>query len=408
MAISFKEVLNQSLQDFWSKKIRTFVTVLGVVLGTASIIIVMSLVQGTTKQTLEWLEENGGFTKVNFNRNWEFDKPTSRRKSLEYEEVKRLVSKVEGIETLNIEIFTHTSTKYNSAQFNGRVQGVDLDYFKIKEWPVSTGRTISSFDLAHNKKVALIGTIVRQELFGSVDPIGKFIDIDGNKFTIIGILERQVFEGKGNMGQGNWLEWENRNILVPVTTILNLKPSLDRVRSFELQTKSIDYTKYVQDRLVNLINKEFSNKPVWRAESNLEQREVMERESSKFTIIFYFISGISLIVGGIVIMNIMLATIKERTREIGVRMSIGGSRMDIFLQFLIQTIIVTTLGGLVGILIGTSLVNYVGNYLGANVAITSKLILIALVMSSGVGFIFGIIPSWKACSLDPVKALRTE
>ncbi len=409
MAISFKEVVNQSLQDFWAKKIRTIVTVMGIILGTASIIIVMSIVQGSIKQTTSWIEETGGFKKIEVYVNWEFNEQVNRRKRFEYDELKELLRPIQGIESLDLNLTVwNNSIKYGKNDVAPWYRAVDDDFFKVEDWGVQEGRMFNQFDYKANNDVALIGSNARMNLFGSINPIGKKINVGGDFLTVIGILDYREFMGQSELGQGNWLEWKNDMILVPITTSLKLNPRYNSITNFSILTTDESLTESVQAKVEKTLNAQFNNKPVYKTSSNLERREEILENSSKFNIIFYFISAISLLVGGIVIMNIMLATIKERTREIGVRMSVGGSKLDIFLQFLIQTIIITTLGGIVGIFVGIGLADIVAGYVNVSIAVTSQLIIIALLMSSGVGLIFGVIPSWKACSLNPVTALRTE
>ncbi len=134
----------------------------------------------------------------------------------------------------------------------------------------------------------------------------------------------------------------------------------------------------------------------------------MKRDSAKFQIVFFLISAISLFVGGIVIMNIMLATVQERTREIGIRMAIGARQMDVFIQFIVQTVIITTIGGILGIIIGMSMLDQLGKYLEFNLVASQQMVAIALFVSAGVGLIFGIFPAVRASKLDPVEALRHE
>lgn len=409
MAISFKEVFNQSLQDFWAKKIRTIVTVMGIVLGTASIIIVMSIVQGSIKQTTEWMEATGGFKKIDVRLDWENNEQVNRPKYFEYDELADLLYPIQGIDLIDINLPMWVSTiKYKKNEVQPYFRAVNDDYFKIEEWGVQTGRGFTPFDYKHKQKVALIGTSARSNLFGSVEPLGKKLQIGTDFFEVVGVLDYREFLGQGGMGNSNWLEWKNELVLLPVTTAMALQPNFARITNFSLITIDETITESVKAKVERRINEEFMNKKIYKAESNLERREEIMKSSSQFNIIFYFISAISLIVGGIVIMNIMLATVKERTREIGVRMSIGGSRLDIFLQFLIQTVLVTTLGGIIGVFLGIGLSGAVAQYLDVNVSVSSGLIFIALLMSSGVGLIFGTIPSWQACSLDPVTALRSE
>ncbi len=409
MAISFKEVVNQSLQDFWAKKIRTMVTVMGIILGTASIIIVMSIVQGSIKQTTEWIEESGGFKKIDVYMNWEYNQATSRKKSFDYDEIIDLLRPIQGIDLIDLNLNVWPSKiKYGKNDIAPWYRAVDENFFKLEEWSVQEGRPFTDFDYKNRNQVALIGTNARKNLFGSIDPLGKQIQVGKDFVTVIGILEYREFMGQSDMGQRNWLDWKNDMVLIPVQTSLKMNPAWQEISSFNLKTIDESLTESVRAKVEKTLNAQFNNKPVYRTSSNLEQREEILKQSSKFNIIFYFISAISLIVGGIVIMNIMLATIKEKTREIGVRMSIGGSKMDIFLQFLIQTVFITTLGGIIGLFVGMGLADLVAGYVNVKIAITPQLVIIALLMSSGVGLVFGIIPSWKACSLNPVTALRTE
>ena len=409
MAISFKEVFNQSLQDFWAKKIRTIVTVMGIILGTASIIIVMSIVQGSIKQTTEWIEESGGFKKIQVYQDWEFNQPVSRNKAFEYDELKKIMNPIQGIDYLNINLSVWVSTiKYENNDIAPWYRAVDSDFFKDEDWGVQEGRMFSEYDYKNSNPVALIGTNARKNLFGSINPLGKKIQIGKDFVTVVGILDYREFIGQSDLGKSNWLDWKNDMILLPIQTSLKFNPSNKYIGNFSLVTIDESLTESIQAKVEKTLNAQFDDKPVYKTSSNLERREEMLENSGKFNIIFYFISAISLIVGGIVIMNIMLATIKERTREIGVRMSIGGSKMDIFLQFLIQTVIITTLGGFIGLFVGIGLAGIVAEYVNINIAITTQLVIIALLMSSGVGLIFGIIPSWKACSLNPVSALRTD
>ncbi|MBI9031452.1 ABC transporter permease [bacterium] len=409
MAISFREVVNQSLQDFWAKKIRTIVTVMGIILGTASIIIVMSIVQGSIKQTTQWIEETGGLKKIDIYINWEYNQVVNRKKEFEYLELKKLLRPIQGIESIDLNLTVWNSTiKYGKNDVAPWYRAVDSDFFKVEDWSVQEGRMFSEYDYKKSNQVALIGTNARKNLFGSINPLGKRIQVGDNFVTVVGILEYREFLGQSDLGQGNWLEWKNDMIVIPIDTSLKMNPNRNSIGNFTILTQDESLTESVQAKVEKTLNAQFNNKPVYRTSSNLERREEILKNSSKFNIIFYFISAISLIVGGIVIMNIMLATIKERTREIGVRMSIGGSKFDIFMQFLIQTVIITTLGGIIGVFVGIGLSSMVAQYVNVSIDVTSQLIIIALLMSSGVGLVFGIIPSWKACSLNPVTALRTE
>jgi putative ABC transport system permease protein len=186
-----------------------------------------------------------------------------------------------------------------------------------------------------------------------------------------------------------------------------ISPS-QNIGSFEIKTFSPEQAKALRPKLENVVLNLRQGKEIFSVTSMEEQMAAMKQNSMIFTAIFVMIAVISLLVGGIVIMNIMLASIKERTREIGVRLAIGARRMDIFLQFLVQTLLITAMGGILGIVIGFSILDLVGNYLQIAVLASVQMIWISLAVSVGVGLIFGIAPAVRASNLDPVIALRED
>jgi putative ABC transport system permease protein len=182
----------------------------------------------------------------------------------------------------------------------------------------------------------------------------------------------------------------------------------DNIGSFAVKAQDVKSAPDLRRKLEAIILNLRAGEPVFRIESAQEEAEEMEENAAKFRIIFFLVSAISLLVGGIVIMNIMLASIQERTREIGIRIAVGARRRDIFLQFLVQTILVTTIGGVFGIILGLSILDIVSKYLDFELIAGGFMILVALMVSAGIGLIFGISPAIKASKLNPVEALRYE
>ena len=211
-----------------------------------------------------------------------------------------------------------------------------------------------------------------------------------------------------NIGSENALGYLNRRCFIPLSTMIHKVRNKDVINSISLKSPTVEMASEIRQKLEAIILNLRHNVPVFEIESAKEEAAQMEENAARFQIIFFLISAISLFVGGIVIMNIMLATIQERTREIGIRITVGARRRDIFLQFLVQTVLVTSLGGVLGIIFGLSILDIVGKYLDIELIAGTMMIGVALLVSAGVGLVFGISPAIKASKLNPVEALRYE
>lgn len=406
MAISIKESLIVGLSDFWSRKIRSFVTITGIVLGTMSIIVVLSLVKGINKKTLAWMMERGGLSKITVRRNWEYPKDTHLKRHFSLKEFNLIRSLTPEAKYFNPQIRQFYQVSQGAKKYWSGIYGILPDFANVEEWTVSEGRFISDFDVNQSNDVVVIGSTVKEELFGKKKAIGKFITVNGRRLQIIGLMEHRFL--KGDFMRENALSYLNRRAFVPISTMIHKIISEDEITSFGVKAESPESAPELREKLENVILNLRHGEPVFRVESAQEEAESMEKESATFRIIFFVISIISLLVGGIVIMNIMLASIQERTREIGIRLTVGARRIDIFLQFLVQTILVTAIGGILGIIIGLSILDVVSKFLGFELIAGFSMIIIAVLVSMGVGFVFGISPAIKASKLNPVEALRYE
>ncbi|MDD2332154.1 MAG: FtsX-like permease family protein, partial [Candidatus Cloacimonetes bacterium] len=234
--------------------------------------------------------------------------------------------------------------------------------------------------------------------------------ISDQQLMVIGILKEKVFLRKGSkkdFGE-NALEYMNKRAYLPISTMMHKISPASKIESIEIKTYSPDQSRSLRIKVENLILNLKQGKKIFEVRSAQEQMDAMKQNSLIFTAIFILISVISLLVGGIVIMNIMLASVKERTREIGVRLAIGARRLDIFLQFLVQTVLITSLGGVFGIVIGFLMLGFVSDYLEVTVIASVGMIWTALFVSVGVGLLFGIAPAIRAGNMDPVIALRED
>jgi len=211
------------------------------------------------------------------------------------------------------------------------------------------------------------------------------------------------------MGMGeNALEYLNRRCFIPISTMISKVNPGSKISSIDIRAKSPEEAKELRRKVENIVLNLKNGKHLFQVTSAKEQLDTMQANAKIFEAIFVLIAVISLLVGGIVIMNIMLASIRERTREIGVRIAVGARRRDIFIQFLVQTVLITALGGILGILLGFAILDKVGSYLQIKVLASVQMIWVALLVSIGVGLIFGVGPAVRAARLDPVIALREE
>jgi len=408
MAISLRESVYSGFSDFWSRKVRSFITIFGIILGTMSIIVVLSLMKEMNRQSIAWLQERGGLSKITVRRNWEFEtKNENVRNFLIYKEVRAIKELIPEALYFSPEIGNWMTLSYEQKSFDGPIRGVLPDFSGIEEWPVSEGRFISEHDIDENNNVIVIGSEAYKELFNSRNPIGKFVSADGQRMQVIGVMKHRFYKSNG-MGEDNMLDYLNYRSFIPLTTTIKRFSTDDEIYSFTVKTNNPDKTLELSEKLKAIMLNFTHGKPVFEVESGLERAENVGNDVKIFRVVFLMISMISLFVGGIVIMNIMLATVRERTREIGIRIAVGARRIDIFVQFMVQTVLVTTTGGLLGVALGVSILSYVGKFMEMSLRIEAFVLFTAILVSAGVGVIFGIIPALNASNLDPVKALRYE
>ncbi|NQT65177.1 MAG: ABC transporter permease [FCB group bacterium] len=408
MAISLKENITVGFSDFWSRKVRSIITVMGIVLGTMSIIVVLALVKGINNQTMKWMMERGGLSKITVSRNWQYDKPDYVRNYFTWKELVLIRSLIPEAKYFNPQQRQWTRHSYEKKEYRTSIRGVLPDFSKIEEWDVQEGRFISTFDIDQSNDVVVIGTTVKEELFGNKNAVGEVITVNDRRLKVIGIMAFRYMKNSGAIGNDNSFSYLNRRTFVPLTTMINKGTGRDNISTFTLKAQDAESAPALRQKLSNIILNLRRGLPVFEVESAKEEAEEMAKNQKVFQMIFYIISVISLLVGAIVVANIMLATIQERTREIGIRLTVGARRRDIFIQFLVQTILVTTLGGILGIIVGLSLLDLVSNFLGIELIAGITMIFIALMVSAGVGLISGIVPALIASKLDPVEALRYE
>lgn len=408
MAISLGETIYEGLSDFWSRKLRSFLTILGILLGTMSIIVVLALVKATNEQTIAWMMARGGLDLIRVRRNWDYESDKQVKRYLEYSELRMIQELLPEMKYFSPTRNDHGQIKYGKNEIFGRFVGATPDYRNMEEWGVGEGRFLKEIDMKQMSDVIVIGTNVRDELFGNREPIGQWIVVEGHPMKVIGVLEHRYFKSTGGIGGENAMDWMNWFSFIPLSTMLKKMTGRSDISGFKAKAASPEQAGPLKKKLEAMLLNMRAGEDVFQVTWNEEEAAKMQEQSWIFHVIFLTVSTISLLVGGIVITNIMLATIQERTREIGVRLAVGARRMDIFLQFLVQTVLIAMIGGIAGVVVGFSILDWIGSFMEMELQPALEMIYVALAVSMGIGLVFGITPAIRASNLDPVKALRYE
>ncbi len=403
------QILAISLQSLKSNRLRTALTILGVVVGIFSIIVIMTILtmlQNSINEGLSSLSKNTFQIQKN---DLVFGGPhreDRNRKDLTIEEANRLKEMLPQAKYVGVEQWQFGKVaKFGNKETNPNIQvaGVSTDAVRTNDWNVEEGRDLREDDVNYSADVCLIFQPIIEKLFPNIDPIGQTIRVDGKPLRVIGVVEKQA----SLFGQSR-----DNIVLVPITTWQSMYGKYGRSVNITVMTQGTDdYDEMIETATgyMRKIRKVSAGEP---NDFYIFGNESMISEISKITdpikIIALAISLIALVAAGVGIMNIMLVSVTERTREIGIRKALGAKKTWILMQFLFEAIILCMVGGFIGILIGVGIGNFAGGLLNAQSAIPWEWVFIGLTLCVAVGVIFGTYPAYKAANLDPIEALRYE
>jgi len=391
-------------------KMRALLTMLGIIIGIAAVIAMVAIGAGASKVISDQIASMGsnlllvlpGSTTSGGLRTGSGGTPT-----LTYDDAKAIKAECPSVAEVAPTVRGTAQVVYGNQNWSTIVLGTTPEMLIVREWPLQSGRNFSQSDVDGATKNCLIGQTVAENLFGDSDPIGKIIRIKKVPFTVIGVLDR-----KGRSAQGTD---QDDTVFIPLITAQrkvfgSLFPNT--IGAMMVQAKDAESLKKAEEEINALLSQRHRigpNKDADFTVRNLSEIMAVSAQSSKvMSLLLGAVASISLVVGGIGIMNIMLVSVTERTREIGIRMAIGAKEGDILLQFLTEAVLLTTLGGLVGMILGVSSAFAVSKLVGWPTLISFQAIVIAVVFSAGVGVFFGFYPARKAASLNPIDALRYE
>jgi putative ABC transport system permease protein len=399
----------ESLGTLRLNKMRTFLAILGIVIGIGSVIALLSLGQATQAMISSQIESLGSnLLTVNpgSSNQGGVREAAGSRTTLTFDDATAIAqsSQVTTIAKVSAELSRRTQVTTGGSNTNTQIVGATSTYADVHKVTVATGTFISERDVSEMTKVAVIGPQVVTDLFGADSvPIGQTIRVSGKTFTIIGITE-----SKGGTGFMN----QDDIIFVPLTTAQKQLFGVTYLSSIALEAKSADVMTQAQDEVgYFLLGRHKLSDPTQADFSIFSQQDILNTATSTtgtFTALLSGIAAISLLVGGIGIMNIMLVTVTERTREIGLRKALGAKKKVIITQFLIESIILTFTGGVIGILFGLIASYIISKLMNVPFIISPSSMFLAFAVSAGIGILFGWYPAKKASDLQPIEALRYE
>ena len=387
--------------------LRTLLTMLGIIIGVGSVIAMVSIGNGAKAQIEAQIAALGQNVILVLSGNVSrggFSMGFGSAGTLTKDDYVALRREISGVTGVSPEVRSFAQIAAGNQNINSQVLGVGEDYVEIRAWPVASGANFSEADVRNANKVALIGKTTATTLFGDLDPVGQIIRVKNAPFTIVGQLSAK---GMSMMGSD-----QDDVVLVPYTSAMVRLSGGTTFRSFNVQAASAPLLPAVQNQITELLRQRHriaeGRDDDFLVRTQQEISLTATATSRTMTVLLGSIAGVSLLVGGIGIMNIMLVSVTERTREIGVRMAVGARGRDILLQFLIEAVTLSLVGGLIGILLGVGGARFVSASRGWITLVSVDSILIAFAFSAAIGVFFGFYPARKAAQLDPIDALRYE
>ena len=392
--MNFKQSFFLALKSLRTSKMRSFLTMLGIIIGIAAVIILVSIVNGFKADMVNQFEQMGtnqiSVTIIPRGSNRKIEVEDMYEYAQENPDTIAYISPTVSISGVSVKFGTETADSTS-------VTGIGEDYGEIKGYDIVQGRFLQYMDIERRQKNCVVGSYIAQEYFGG-NAIGQSFKINGNQFTVVGVIDEQADSTEGS---------SDDMVLIPYT----LGRSLSRMGTVNSYTVAVTDSKMIDsvvEKIKNFLYKTLANENAYRVIAIAQILDILDDLTGQLTMILVGIAGISLLVGGIGIMNIMLVSVTERTREIGIRKSIGAKRWDIMSQFVVEAATTSAVGGVIGIILGIAVSVLVCNLMGIPPAISPLSVVVAFSVSAGIGILFGYMPANKAAKLNPIEALRYD
>ena len=403
--MSMLMVFRVALKALARNKMRTSLTMLGMIIGVAAVITMVALGTGAQSSIETQIQAAGtNMIMVSAGNFMSAGVRTGQgNASTLTPEDAQAIAEVPGVQYIAPGVNTRGQVVAGNLNWGTQIQGTDVDLPLIRSWPTATGAFFSPADVASAAKVAVLGSVVHEQLFGpDVDPVGQIIRINNQPFTVSGVMSSK---GQSGMGQD-----QDDVVYVPYTTVMKKLRGITYVQNITVSAASAADTAPTADRIATLLRTRHKivDEDDFMVRTMEEMASVRVQATETMTALLASIAGVSLLVGGIGIMNIMLVSVTERTREIGLRLAIGARGRDVLMQFLVEAIVLSMVGGSIGIALGVGLSEGVTLWMSWPTTVSPEAVAVAFVFAAVTGVFFGFYPARKAAALDPIDALRFE
>jgi len=415
------ENIRLAFQGIWGHKLRSVLTMLGIIIGIAAIITIVSTIKGTNEQIKENLIGAGNnVVTVQLNQGgYAYDMSWSGNPEgvrVITEATRQELETIDGVESVSLFHARNyaDSVYYLNTQFNGSVFGIDAQYLDVYGLQVKTGRGFTDSDYQNFRKVALVDNNAVTTLFGGKSPVGEIIELQGDVFTVVGVVAlAEEFAPTINSINDYWLyaDRSSGSVYLP-DAVWPTAYRFDEPQNVAIKVRNTDMMASAGQEAAELLTENqimgTDSDFDYRSQDMLEQAQQLQNMSQSTNMQLIWIAGISLLVGGIGVMNIMLVSVTERTGEIGLKKAIGAKKKRILLQFLTEAAVLTSLGGIIGVISGIGLAQLISAMMQIPVAIDMTAILVSVVFSTLIGVVFGLLPATQAANLNPIEALRRD
>ena len=402
----YKESFLMAWASVIANKMRSILTMLGIIIGVAAVIALVSIGNGVKQDiqnSISSLGSNLLMVMPGAPRTPGVRPSAGSMKSLKVSDYEA-ISKLDGVKAASPMTNGSYVVIYQNKNWTTSVSGVSYNYLDVNNWSMKSGRFLSEKNVQNRERVAVVGKTVVKNLFGDEDPVGAEIRVKNIPFRIIGVLNSK---GSGAMGND-----QDDMVVIPYTTAMERVEGVDYLRMIYVVGKDENGIDRLQSDIENLLRVRHGIKDTNLDDFNIQNMnsimETMEETTGTLTLFLGAVAAISLVVGGIGIMNIMLVSVTERTREIGVRKALGATYSVIVTQFLIEAVVISLMGGIIGIILGIGSSKLIGMASGMSTVISVPTIVMSFAFSMAIGLIFGIYPARKAAKLNPIDALHYE
>jgi putative ABC transport system permease protein len=399
--------------DIDTHRSRTVLQAVGIVLGVASVVATFGLIDGGRRQGQKFWDETGGIRKMFIReldaRELKQNALEKRSKGLTYDDALALQAQAATLDLVEPTMERRELVKAPGFEKRLDVSGATPNYEPMYDFHPAEGRFLTAEDMDRSAKVVVLGSARREEIFGGRPALGQVLSLGADRYTVVGVMERKEFYW--NSANSNNLEWMNRLVFVPITSMITRMVGdrqSQKVAYINVQARTVEGMEAATEEVKTILRRAHGGVEDFQVFNRAAFMQQMDQQNRIYDVTFLVCGAISLLVGGIVIMNILLASFNERIREVGTRKALGATGLNIMAQFLVESVVVTILGGVLGLGLGVGFTAAMSTLLQQPVVMTPRIMALGLFFAVGVGIFFGFYPAVRAARLNPIEALRYE